>query len=334
MPRFVKILLAVVAVLAIVYLLGPAPAKPVFAPNLPNVPAGASALSSYVAAQDAGRKIKPNNEARIVWYNDSLQQPTDYAIVYLHGFSASQEEGNPTHRDIARQFGCNLYLSRLHEHGIDTTEQLVNYTADGLWETSKQALAIGKQLGKRVILMGTSTGGSVALHLAAAFPNDVAGLVLISPNIEINDANAWLLNNHWGKQIATLVLGSPYRKGTDTDTPSLQYWNNTYRVEALVALQEYVETAMVPATFEKVKQPTLALAYYKNDTAQDKTVKVSAIRTMMTHLGTPANKKHLAEMPNTGDHVQGSPIKSKDVDGVKREIAGFLEKTMGLKAIN
>jgi pimeloyl-ACP methyl ester carboxylesterase len=334
MPRFAKVFAAVVLLLVIVYLLGPAPSKPVFAPNLPEVPATAQALTSYVAALEASRKLKPNNEARIVWYNDSLRQPTDYAVVYLHGFSASQEEGNPTHRDIARRFGCNLYLSRLHEHGIDTSEALVNYTADGLWETSKQALAIGKQLGKKVILMGTSTGGSVALQLAAAFPNDVAGLVLISPNIEINDANAWLLNNHWGKQIATMVLGSPYRKGTDTDAPSLQYWNNTYRVEALVALQEYVETAMVPATFERVKQPALALAYYKNDTAQDKTVKVSAIRTMVSQLGTAPNQKQLVEMPNTGDHVQGSPIKSKDVDGVKREIAGFLEKTMGLKAVN
>lgn len=334
MPRFIKILLAIVAILAIVYVLGPAPSAPVFAPNLPTVPSSPAALTSYVAAQEAPRKIKPNNQARIVWYNDSVQQPTDYAIVYLHGFSASQEEGNPTHRDIAKQFGCNLYLSRLHEHGIDTTEALVNYTADGLWETSKQALAIGKQLGKKVILMGTSTGGSVALQLAAAFPADVAGIVLISPNIEINDGNAWLLNNHWGKQIATLVLGSPYRQGTDTDTASLQYWNNKYRVEALVALQEYVETAMVPATFAKVTQPALALAYYKNDTAQDKTVKVSAIRTMVAQLGTPANKKKLVEMANTGDHVQGSPIRSKDVEGVKRQIAQFLVETMGLKAVN
>ena len=50
--------------------------------------------------------------------------------------------------------------------------------------------------------MGTSTGGTQALQLAAAYPNDVAALILMSPNIEINDPNAWILNNHWGLQLA------------------------------------------------------------------------------------------------------------------------------------
>ncbi|MFZ8461094.1 alpha/beta hydrolase, partial [Staphylococcus aureus] len=84
-------------------------------------------------------KIKENNEARIVWANDTLKQKTNYAIVYLHGFSASQEEGNPVHRNIAKQFGCNLYLARLAEHGIDTVDALFNYTADRLWESAKEA---------------------------------------------------------------------------------------------------------------------------------------------------------------------------------------------------
>jgi hypothetical protein len=29
--------------------------------------------------------------------HDTLKQETDYAVVYLHGFSASQEEGDPLH---------------------------------------------------------------------------------------------------------------------------------------------------------------------------------------------------------------------------------------------
>jgi hypothetical protein len=97
-----------------------------------------------------------------------------------------------------------------------------------------------------------------------------------------------------------------------------------------VNLQEYLETAMVPETFEKIKQPVLTLAYYKNDTAQDKVVKVSAMRDMYAALGTTADKKRFAEMTSTGDHVQGSPIKSKDVEGVKREIASFLKEVMGM----
>ena len=62
-------------------------------------------------SEEAKHKVKPNNEAKIIWA-DSNHQQTDYAIVYLHGFSASQMEGDPVHRNIAKQFHCNLY-SRL-----------------------------------------------------------------------------------------------------------------------------------------------------------------------------------------------------------------------------
>jgi alpha-beta hydrolase superfamily lysophospholipase len=169
----------------------------------------------------------------------------------------------------------------------------------------------------------------VALQLAASYP-DIAGLVLISPNIAINDPNAWMLNNHWGKQIAQLVVGSQYRTVSDSRPIYQQYWNYTYRIESLVALQEYLETAMVPATFNRVKQPVLTLAYYKNEMEQDPVVKVSAMRDMFAALGTPAGQKRFVEMAGTGDHVQGSPIKSKDVEGVKKAIANFLQNVMQL----
>src|SRR5690242_20557546 len=189
--RKIKWVLLVVAVLAVIYLLGPHPSTPVYSNAMPAVPAEPAALVSYVQQQEAGHKIKPDNEARIVWANDSLQHKTEYALVYLHGFTASQGEGDPVHRDLAKKFGCNLYLSRLAEHGIDTTEPMVNLTSDNLWETAKQALAIGKQLGNKVILVGTSTGGTLALKLAAEYP-DVYALILMSPNIEINDGTAWI----------------------------------------------------------------------------------------------------------------------------------------------
>ncbi len=318
----------VILLLVIVYLLGPAPSKPQYVLTMPAVPTTAKSLEAYIQNKEAPHNIKPNNEARIVWHNDSLKQQTDYAIVYLHGFSASQEEGNPVHRNIAKQFGCNLYLSRLAEHGIDTTEQLQNLTADKYWESAKEALAIGKQLGKQVILMGTSTGASNALHLAAAYPKDVAAIILYSPNIAINDPNAWIINNHWGLQIARMVKGGNYHNPADERPIYKEYWNKPYRLEAVVAVQEYVETAMQKKTFSKITQPTLLLYYYKNEEEQDKVVKVSAMLDMFKQLSTPLDKKRAKALPNTGDHVMASPIKSKDVVSVEKETAAFLKEVM------
>jgi esterase/lipase len=328
--RWLKILLYLLGVIIIVYLFGPQPETPKYATAMPLVPP-AGELDKFIAANEAMHKLRPNNEARIVWTHDSLKQKTEYAMVYIHGFSASQEEGNPVHRNIAKQFGCNLYLSRLAEHGIDTSEQLMNLTADNYWESAKEALAIGKQLGNKVILMGTSTGATQALQLAATYPNDVAALVLYSPNIAIKDDNAWMLNNHWGLQIARLVKGGNYNNPTDDRSIYKQYWNKPYRLEAIVALEEMLETTMTKKTFSKVTQPVLLLYYYKDEQHQDDVVKVSAMKKMFAQLATDTINKRAIALPNTGDHVMASPIKSKDVESVERETKRFLEEVIHLK---
>lgn len=328
--RWLKGLLVVIILLAAVYMLGPHPDTPKYDSALPQVPPIGN-LEKFIADGEGIHKLRPNNEARIVWANDSIKQKTDYAIVYLHGFSASQEEGNPVHRDLAKKFGCNLYLSRLAEHGIDTTEQLINLTADEYWQSAKQALAIGKQLGKKIILMGTSTGGTQALQLAATYPDDIAALVLYSPNIAINDPNAWILNNPWGLQIARLVKKSNYNDPDDNRPVYKQYWNKPYRLEAAVALEEMLETTMNKSTFQKIKQPTLVLYYYKDEQHQDPVVKVNAIKEMFGELATADSIKRAIAMPETGNHVLASPIKSGDVAGVERETISFLEDLVHLK---
>ncbi len=319
--RALKISFSLLAVLVIVYFLGPQPQKPNFNNLLPAI-ADSANMDSYVSSMEQGHKIKPNNEAKIIWA-DSNHTPTDYAIVYLHGFSASQMEGAPVHENIAKQFHCNLYLARLAEHGIDTSEDMMNLTAENYWESAKQAYAIGKKLGKKVILMSTSTGGTLSLQLAAAYP-EIAGLIMYSPNIEIHNPTAPLLNDHWGLQIARIVMKGNYMNIPFTNPEYPKYWNTHYRLEATVALQNLVEATMNKETFKKVTQPVLTLYYYKDEAHQDHVVKVSATQKMFTEIATPDSLKVLKAMPNTGNHVIASPIVSKDIEGVEKETAIFI----------
>ena len=329
--KFLKWIGILLLLLIIVYFLGPRPAKPTYNLDLPAVPAEPMALENFIRSNEALHRIKPDNEARIVWLNDSSKQKTEWAVVYLHGFTASQEEGDPLHYEFAQKFGCNLFLSRLADHGIDTTEPLASITAERLWNSAKQAYAIGKQLGKKVILMATSTGGTLALKLAAEYP-EIAGLILLSPNISINDPNAWLLNNPWGLQIARVVKGK-YNYSKDTTSLYAQYWNNKYRMEAAVQLEELIETTMKESVFKKVKQPLLLLYYYKDDENQDKVVKVSAMKRMYLQLSTPDDAKRQAAIPNAGDHVIGSYVKSKDLQKVEEECEKFARDVLLLKEI-
>jgi esterase/lipase len=314
-----------------IYFIGPAPAKPVFSPVMPIVPQTAGELENYVAQNESKHKLKPDNEARIVWA-DSTKAKTKYSVIYLHGFSASQEEGDPVHENFAKKFGCNLYLARLADHGIDTVDQLINFTPDRWWESSKQALAIGKALGEKVIIMSTSTGGTTALMLAAQFPEDVFALINMSPNIAINDPNAWIANNPWGLQMARLIIGGKSRvAGKDPEVG--KYWNNEYRLESISQLEELLEDAMTKETFSKVHCPSLSLYFYKNEQEQDPTVKVSAILEMNKQLGTPDAMKEAIAIPEAGGHVLASRLVSKDIPAVEEAAEKFAIEKLDLKKV-
>jgi pimeloyl-ACP methyl ester carboxylesterase len=318
--------LLIPVLLIVIYVLGPSPAAPVYNKTMPAVPSDPAALENYVSSREAGHHLKPDNEARIVWA-DSSRKKTPWAIVYLHGFSASQGEGDPVHRYIASKFGCNLYLPRLAEHGIDTVDAMANLTPDNYWESARDALAVGRQLGDKVILMGTSTGGTFALQLAATYPEMVSALVLMSPNIAINDPTAWILNDHWGLQIAHLVTKSDYIVSEDKFGPRYrQYWYLKYRTEAVIALEELLETTMNEKTFSKVTQPVGLFYFYKDEVRQDSTVKVSASLSMFDELATPPALKYKEAIPEAGTHVIGSSIRSHDVEGVKKGVVHFLSE--------
>ncbi|MNR99088.1 Thermostable monoacylglycerol lipase [compost metagenome] len=328
MRKAIRLLIAVLFIIGVVYFLGPTPEKPVYNASLPIVPADTEQLQLYVKNIDSPHKIKPGNESQIIW-NDSTKSKTTYVILYLHGFSASQEEGNPVHKEFAKRYGCNLYLARLSEHGIDTSDALANLTAEKYWRSAVQAYAVAKQLGEKVIILSTSTGGTLALKLAATYP-EIYGLINLSPNVAINDPAAFITNDPWGLQLTKLVTGSDF-KSSPVDNPELtKYWYYSYRCEAVPALEELVETSMTKKTFEKVKCPVLTVCYYKDKKNQDPTVKVSAMKEMMSQLGTSDSEKEFKPLPGPETHVIGNHIRSKDVKSVQSACYEFAEKVLKL----
>ncbi|MDZ7648637.1 MAG: hypothetical protein U5K54_16450 [Cytophagales bacterium] len=70
------------------------------------------------------------------------------------------------------------------------------------------------------------------------------------------------------------MLGGKYRI-TGASEEHAKFWNKKYRLESLVQLEELIETTMNKDLFQKVKQPSLTLYYYRNEQEQDPEVKVS-----------------------------------------------------------
>ncbi|MEM1337614.1 MAG: alpha/beta hydrolase [Bacteroidota bacterium] len=327
--RTVKIVLGLLVIVLLVFFLGPKVAPPNLDKSLPEVTSNLKELEQeLLRRENAVPNIRLDNEARIIWA-DSVPQKTDYSIVYLHGWSASQEEGDPIHWETAKRFGCNLYLPRLAGHGLKEKEPMLDITADALIQSAKEAIAVGKRLGDKVILMATSTGGTLALHLAGDDP-DIAALLLYSPNVEIYDPNAKLLSGHWGLQLAKAVKGSAYHEFDTEDPLKNKYWTTKYRLEALTQLQVLVEATMTHKNFTAVTQPVFLGYFYKNDSIQDNVVSVPAMLTMYDQLGTATNKKRKVAFPDAGDHVLASHVTSKDLESVSSATYQFLEEVLSL----
>ncbi len=289
-------------------------------------------LEQYILTKEQSVKLKPDNQARILWHDPQVKQKTEYALVYLHGFSASQEEGDPVHEEFARRYGMNAYLARISGHGMDTQEPFIDLTAKGMVESAEEALAIGQSLGEKVILMSCSTGGTLSLYLAAQYPNDVDGLILYSPNVDVYDKKAWIITMPWGLQVARMVTGSEYREWSPPEG-ARQYWYAKYRLEGAAALKKLVNETMTEANFKRIDQPLLLLYYYKNDEERDLVVSIERMQEMFDQVSTPTDKKRAYAMPDAGNHVLCSRFFSQDLDGVREKTFAFTEEVLGLSPV-
>jgi pimeloyl-ACP methyl ester carboxylesterase len=328
--RLVGLFLVLGSVLFLIYLLGPRPDP--FAPDgsLPAVTDDLSTLEAQIQAAEARVPgLKPDNEARIVWADPDRRQKTPVSMVYLHGFGASQGEGRPVHTALAEQFGCNLYLARLAEHGIDRPDAFSQLTANRYLDSAKEAIAVGKALGDEVILVATSTGASLALYIASQNP-DISAVVAYSPFVDLPDGMLFIPRGPWGYQLTSLIMGNPVI--IERDEPASNYWSRVYSPEAYISLSTLIGGIMVPEVFKQVTCPVFVGIYYKSEEEQDKIVSVPAIRTMFDQLGTPSSQKVLEEFPEAAVHVIASDIRSEDWQGVLRATVGFLENIVGLKA--
>lgn len=326
-----KIVLVVLLFIVVVYFLGPRVERPKLSMKLPRVSTNLVELQEKINQKEAANlKIKPNNESRIIWY-DSVPKRTKYVILYLHGWSASHEEGAPIHIELGKRYGTNVYLPRLAGHGLIEDEPMLTLTATELLDSANEALAVAKQLGGKVIVMGTSTGGTLALGLAS-WQKNIAALLLYSPNIELYDQSAKLLSGPWGVELAKVVAGDDYYQ-YEADSLKRRYWNTKYRFEALAQLQVLMDETMQPETFAKVKQPTFLGYYYKSEVEQDKVVSVDALLEMYEQLGVDKKLKRIVAFPEVESHVMTSYITSKDVEAVQRETNAFLEEVLKLKPV-
>lgn len=331
--RRILIALAVLsAILLLVYLAGPRPGQPRYAPPPPMAKAASlDALETSLKQSEAAEPgIKPGCEATIIWADSLHKTRTPVVFVYFHGFGASHEEGAPVHQNIARTFGGNLLLSRLDEHGVNEGEHnLEELTADSYVESGEKALQIAGQLGDSVVILATSGGAGLSLFLASRHP-EIKSLVLWSPCVRLYSGMSGVLAGPWGLQIARAVRGGQHNDWAFKKPEMAAYWTNHQRFEGIVQFCTFLETALVPETFAKVKCPVFVGYYYRDETHQDMVVSVAAMRQMFGQLGTPAAQKREMAFPEANNHVITCYMTSDDWRTVQQESIGFLRNVVAI----
>ena len=291
-----------------------------------------SQLDTYISNFEADIiDLKPGNEAKIIWADTLTKQPTEYSIVYLHGFSASHEEGAPLHTEFANKFGANLLLTRLEDHGRLDSNSFINLTPANYLESAKKAISIGRILGEKVILMSCSTGSTLSAYLCAFNPW-IHAQIMFSPNFDLYDPSTNLLTKRWGNTLARMSFGGSYNR-IPYDDEAKKYWNWIYHINGILCVQYMIEEWMTEDTFLKIEQPTFMAAYYKNDDEQDKVISIERIRELTNVIATPDSKKKYLELSEAQSHVIASKIFSKEWKSLSDSVDHFATSVLGMEPV-
>lgn len=262
---------------------------------------------------DEPHDLRPGDGKEIV----RLADRTDLALVYIHGFSATKWEIDPVHRRVAKALGANLFLTRLAGHGLPG-DALARVTPDDWLADLDEALAIGRRLGRRTVLIGASTGGTLAA-MAAAQGADLTGVVLISPNFGLNRRMGWVLDlpgiRHWGAR----VFGATRRIGTIGGPDHAAHWTLTYPTDALWPLRDLMRRPL------DVRRATCPALFMWSDC--DRVLNPAAIRRAARSWGGPVtcHPVKLTERDDPMHHIiAGDILSPRQTDGAVTLIADWI----------
>jgi pimeloyl-ACP methyl ester carboxylesterase len=117
-------------------------------------------------------------------------------------------------------------------------------TCRGTRQDAATAHALGLLLGRRVLLIGCSTGGTLALWLASQpWVDGLVGLVLVSPGLRLSMPSlqwtvlgwlALLLPRAAAHGLVRAANGGPTKKANAESEMYLRYWTSAYPIGAVL----------------------------------------------------------------------------------------------------
>jgi esterase/lipase len=263
--------------------------------------------------------LVPGTERRLRWFRGEVAR-RPYAIVYVHGYSASRQEIAPLPERLADYWGANLYEARLRGHGR-SGEAMLEGSREAWRADLREAMEVGARIGERIVLLSVSTGGTLSTWWAAAGARPAAdALVMMSPNFRPRDRRVFMLD--WpllGPLLLRHVLPET-RSWEPANEAQARYWTYSYPMRSLLELVRLVREV---ENLDKaaIRSPTLMLY-----STRDQVIDPEAVESVFAEWG--GWPKRLTEIDDVGDASQhvlaGDIVSPHGTEPSLEAINGFL----------
>lgn len=167
-------------------------------------------------------------------------------ILLLHGFTGNPAALRRLGEWLAAR-GHTVSCPRYPGHGTSWKELGRTRWQDWVAEATRGLKEIDRRC-ETVILLGFSMGGSMALHLAARYPDIVGGLVLVNPYLR--DPRILIAMYLWGVIPPRKGIGDDIKKPGETELPY-----EKIPAKAIAQLARFLN--LVQKELPRVRQPLL-----------------------------------------------------------------------------
>lgn len=281
--------------------------------------------AAYLARTEADiPNLRANAQKEIVWAYPLSRARTPIALVYVHGFSAAKGETRPLADEIAKRLGANLFYTRLTGQGRDGAAMREATIGDWV-DDMAEAMAIGRRIGEKVVVIGSSTGATLAT-LAASRPDlsqDMAGLVALSPNYRLADWRSFALTLPFARTLLPYLQDETYSY-TPINAAFAENWTVSYPSLALLPMARLVEIVR-GLDFASIKVPALFLTA-PDDTLVDPTETAS----IAARWGAPHAEISVPDSADPQKHIlAGEIVSPATTDRLAGQIADWIAGLSG-----
>jgi esterase/lipase len=284
-----------------------------------DLPTELTSLDSYLESKESSFKnLTKGTEKKILWHKNSKQQ-TEFSLLYFPGFSATAPEMDPLLPLLAESLEANIYFARLKGHGL-SGEEFAEASGNDWLNDAVESYKISTLIGKKVIIVGSSTGCLLGLWLATKeeYKKNISTLVLLSSNFHPASALSELVLYPAGIGFIKLIYGKE-REWKPQNEQVAKYWNHKYPWEGLIPMMTLVDYS---AEFPYSKMDTPLLMLY---TDKDEVVDLNKIKSTYEIYG--SKKKKLIMIKEAVNHVMAGDILSPNsTKPIVNEVVQFLKE--------